>query len=157
MSARRDATRARQLERAIRSAKRLQIAAYAASDSAYAASGAPMPTIGRYVFLEPTLPLEHAEVRLTSDDDLLQQDFPSLIALLLRGWQQGIFFPRLEDTHQREPNLCRRCELAEACIRGDSEARAKLRQLISTLQNRSAREEPLSSEEELLLGLWRLS
>ena len=43
------------------------------------------------------------------------------------AWIAGSFFPRLYDpVRDREPEACRFCEVAQACLRGDSGARRGL-------------------------------
>ena len=66
--------------------------------------------------------------------------------MVLAAWDAGEFFPRLVDEKGAEPDACRFCDVAEACLRGDSGARARL-----AAWTGAQHDDPSS-----LLALWRL-
>ncbi len=113
-------TRRRQLRDAVQRGERLQVAAYAGS-----AEGA----VGRYLFVDPQLPEALAVARLDRADPAVQRALPRVLRGLTEAWEGGVFPPRLEDPRGDEPRACRRCPVAEACSRGDSGQRARLRTL----------------------------
>jgi PD-(D/E)XK nuclease superfamily len=107
----------------IRSGEALQGAAYAL------ARGNPADR-GRYLYLHPELqgtdPPRAVELR--ADDPELQALFRSTVTALVAAWDYGHFFPRLiHADRDKEPELCSFCRVAEACVRGDSGARGRLR------------------------------
>lgn len=119
-SGRRSETRRRELRRAVARGERLQVAAYAA-----VAEGA----VGRYVFLDPSLSDDEAVTRLDAGDRAVRVVLPRVLRDLIAAWESGVFSPRLEDARGDEPRSCGRCAVAEACYRGDSTVRARLRSL----------------------------
>jgi hypothetical protein len=63
------------------------------------------------------------------------------------------FFPRVVDPAGRdEPGRCKTCEVAEACLRGDSGARLRLFEWAERMGNGGE----ASSSEAALLEVWRL-
>jgi RecB family exonuclease len=117
--------RLRRLRQAVARGEALQIAAYLAAAVALGARGR-----GRYLYLDPALDASCAELSLEETDAALRI-LPGTVALLCTAWEQGVFFPRLEDPHGQEPRACERCALAEACVRGDSGMRRRLRELVA--------------------------
>ena len=101
----------------------LQAAAYAR------AAGNPEDS-GRYVFLRPdfTGTEESRIVSLQNGDVEIQNAFETAVSTLLDSWHGGTFFPRLvEPDRDSEPRACQYCSVAEACLRGDSGSRGRLR------------------------------
>jgi hypothetical protein len=93
------------------------------------ASSAPEVS-GRYLFLQPDFPAERAALELTSDDPAVREVLPRVLQALLAAWDEGVFVPRLEEVTGREPAACRSCNVAEACVRGDSGARRRWRSVL---------------------------
>ncbi|HXU32283.1 MAG TPA: PD-(D/E)XK nuclease family protein, partial [Thermoanaerobaculia bacterium] len=90
---------------------------------AYRRSAGP-GAIGRYYYLKP-----EAEVREFAVEQDPQTDaaFDRAVSAGLAAHAAGSFFPRLVDpAGQKEPRRCEYCEVAEACLRGDSGARRRL-------------------------------
>ncbi|MFQ5416508.1 MAG: PD-(D/E)XK nuclease family protein, partial [Myxococcota bacterium] len=82
---------------------------------------------GRFVFLRPGLIPDHAEYAVRSDREDVLAPFRAAVESALRAIDAGAFVPRLtgEDLQTENPD-CERCELATACIRGDSGFRMRL-------------------------------
>lgn len=107
----------------IRSGEALQGAAYALARG-YKADR------GRYLYLHPELlgTEPPREVDIRAGDPEIEQLFRSAVAALVAAWDAGHFFPRLiHADRDKEPELCSFCRVAEACVRGDSGARGRLR------------------------------
>jgi hypothetical protein len=103
---------------------------------------------GHYVYLQPDLADEHARIGV-GDDPELDGLFRATTRLLLSGIDAGVFAPRLLQADGRAPAACRFCDVAEACLQGDSGA-------VQRLARFAARGKAGSREEELLLRLWNL-
>ncbi|MEE8278786.1 MAG: PD-(D/E)XK nuclease family protein, partial [Thermoanaerobaculia bacterium] len=152
-SSSRASTRRRELLRAVSSGGWLQAVAYA-----LAAGGA--NDSGRYLFLGPDLPpdpeLRSVEVR--ADDGELVAAFQRAVRILLGAWRRGHFFPRLvEPDRDREPSRCGYCAVAEACLRGDSGSRARLRDWAHRAGQRFLQEPmDLPSADRPLVAAWLL-
>ena len=102
----------------VRSGLRLQVPAYA-----IAGGGS-----GRYLFLHPDLDGVRT-IAIDGDDAEIAAAFDAAVAAALDAWRQGAFPPRVvEPDRNREPKACRWCEVAQACVRGDSGARRRLRE-----------------------------
>jgi RecB family exonuclease len=128
------------LER-VRSGANLQGVAYHLADAA----------VGRYLYLRPDV-----EARVFAagpgDRDLIDA-FASAVRAVLAVWDAGAFFPRVVDpAGLAEPGRCKVCEVAEACVRGDSGARLRLFEWADRM--RGARDLP--SAESALLQVWKL-
>ncbi len=110
------------LVEAVRTGERLQAAVYARA-------GGGEEDIGRYAFLKPSLdPDRDREVMVRANDEEIGPLLDRAIGATLRTWQRGAFFPRLVQHHQNvEPVTCSYCSVAEACLRGDSGSRGRLR------------------------------
>ncbi len=113
------AKRDEKLTGAIESGLSLQAAAYAFA----AGEGAE----GRYLFLKPDLASDARVAIVRGDDDERRRVFERTVGTLLDAYEAGAFFPRLlsaklDDEHDH----CQYCEVADACVRGDSGARARL-------------------------------
>jgi hypothetical protein len=123
-TARTAATREIHLRQALQRGEWLQAAVYAAC-------GAAPSLVGRYLFLEPELASGAATLSLAHDDGAVRELLPRVLACLVDAWDDGVFFPRLEEPSGREPSACRTCRIAEACSRGDSGTRRRLRLLLA--------------------------
>ena len=124
----RPSTRDRHLLSKVRQGRLLQAVAYAA------AAGRP-EDCGRYLYLHPGFqgPEETRRVEVSASDEVLRETFESSLQTLLDGWRSGTFLPRLVEVDKdQEPSACRYCAVAEACLRGDSGARARLRDWAAT-------------------------
>ncbi len=113
-------TRERDLRREVASGRRLQAAAYALSVAS-------RPAEGRYVYLRPDEEPEHRVARLGSTDGESAGAFATATAAVFAAWDRGAFLPRLvEPDGRKEYQGCEWCEVAPACVRHDSGARARL-------------------------------
>ena len=102
----------------MRAGLRLQVPAYA-----LAGDGS-----GRYLFLHPDLDGVR-EIAAASNDPKMAEAFHTAVGAALDAWRQGAFPPRVvEADRNKEPTACRWCEVAQACVRGDSGARRRLRE-----------------------------
>ncbi len=139
-------TRDKHLLQAIRSGRLLQAAAYSRASGGHQDQG-------RYLFLHPDFrgAEDHRIVTIPADDVSAQSAFDQAVTSLDRAWQAGLFFPRLvEPEGDQEPNACEYCAVAEACVRGDSGLRGRLR---SWTEERRPRDEV----ERILLDTWYLA
>jgi hypothetical protein len=135
----------------VREGALLQAAAYARAGRELGAR----EVEGCYVGLAPDPELE-AEQRLvgaSADDEEFSQAFDASLQAILGALDEGSLFPRLvEPDSDVEPPRCQSCALKEACLRGDSGARARL--VAWTAQPpRSG----LSRAERALLRLWSVA
>ena len=82
---------------------------------------------GRYLFLHP----EVKGARSIAIDKAERQTlaaFRRAVDVALTAWREGAFPPRVvEADRDHEPRRCDWCEVAQACVRGDSGARRRLR------------------------------
>jgi hypothetical protein len=128
--------------------ERLQAAAYV--------HGAGEGSLGRYLFLRPDLDDDSRTIIAPARDGQLRATFESTLRALLRAWDQGTFLPRLvEPDEDAEPPRCRSCRVAEACLRRDSGARARLRRWSEAIQADAAKK-GLAESDGAFLGLWSL-
>ena len=114
---------------------------------AYRRSAGP-GAIGRYYYLKP-----EAEVRefAVEEDPEIDAAFDRAVSAGLAAHTAGSFFPRLVDpAGQKQPRRCDYCEVAEACLRGDSGARRRLFEW-------SARGVAENATDRALLGVWKLA
>ncbi len=121
----------------------------------YAASQPSQKGLGRYLFLRPEL--KHRALRdidFQDDESASRDELLYIVGLLLSGLEQGIMLPRLaEPWRNKEPDQCDRCDVAEACYRGDSNVRGRLRAL-------AGEEAAPPDEDEWSQGfqrIWRLA
>ena len=118
--AKRASTREEHLLAGIRDGRWLQIAAYAAFEAGGKRSA------GRLVFGGPDAEDDQARVRLEVGDAAARAAFDSAVASLLEALVAGALPPRLlTPSLTEEAKVCGYCELAEACVRGDSGARRR--------------------------------
>lgn len=82
---------------------------------------------GRYVALHPQFAADDRRIfAVTGHDAACTAAYENALQQLLAAWDAGAFFPRLveHDVH-KENAACKNCELAAACVRGDSGARMR--------------------------------
>ena len=90
---------------------------------------------------------------MCGDEERFSGALARVIGGVMRAWEAGAFFPRLVGPDlSREPRQCSHCEVAEACVRGDSGAR---RRLVTWLEA-TPRGEALSPPERALSEAWQL-
>jgi len=114
---------------------------------AYRRSAGP-GALGRYYYLKPEIEVREFAVE---QDPEIDAAFDRAVSAGLSAHAAGSFFPRLVDpAGQKEPRRCEYCEVAEACLRGDSGARRRLFEW-------SARGESKNTTDRALLGVWALA
>jgi RecB family exonuclease len=114
---------------------------------AYRRSAGP-GALGRYFYLKPDIEVREFAIE---EDPEIDAAFDRAVSAGLAAHAAGSFFPRLVDpAGQKEPRRCEYCEVAEACLRGDSGARRRLFEW-------SARDEVRSSTDRALLDVWILA
>jgi hypothetical protein len=148
-------TRRRHVLAAIRAGTHLQAVAYVLA--ARAGSGGPggaMDAVGRYLYLDPAIESDELrDVAIRSSDTAFLDELERAMAALLESWEVGSLFPRLVELDGRkEPPRCARCDVAEACLRGDSGAR---RRLFDWTVGADA--SAIGAAESALLRTWRLA
>jgi hypothetical protein len=123
--AKRPETRRRHLLEQVSSGRLLQAAAYALGERDAVA--------GRYVFAKEGVPDEAAVVSVAREDAALAACFGAAARALVSAWEAGAFAPRLIGAPSGDDGpVCRRCELVDACLRGDSGSRRRLRTWLET-------------------------
>jgi hypothetical protein len=147
-------TRREKLLEEIAAGRRLQAAAYALGGGSGAEGSE--KAVGRYLFASPDLGDGPAVQELDSGDLEARERFEDALRILFGVWENGSFFPRLVDaTTRSEPGLCETCRVSEACLRGDSGARARLLRWLERASAPDARR-PLDPAEAALLEAWRI-
>jgi hypothetical protein len=138
-----DAARRRSaLGRSVESGLALQAMTYA-----FASVGAS----GRYLFLGDDVEEGAREVPVRADDAELAAAFGGTVAALVAARAAGLHPPRLLTRDgAKAPPRCDGCEVREACARGDSGARARLRAWLE-----QDAELPDPALESALRELWR--
>jgi RecB family exonuclease len=137
----------RDLKRELRTGRMLQAALY---------SQVRVGAIGRYEFLKPDLDDRLRQFDADSRDAEIRELTEQSIARLAGALASGAFLPRLVDPENaREPDLCRRCEVAEACLRGDSAARRRLEIWSRKLASGSGTQEGVGTVEAAAAALER--
>jgi len=122
--------RRRAILRAVESGRGLQAVVYALAAGQTGDEG-------RFTFLTPKVDsAEEARwVTVGSDDETIRRAFEESVSTVLRAFDKGLFFPRLEvpsRPHEPAP-ACSWCTVAEACLKQDSAARRRLREGIPAL------------------------
>ena len=136
-----EAKRRRAVLAQVRAVLRLQVPAYA-----LAGGGS-----GRYLFLHPEVKGAR-DIAIDSAEHDTATAFQRAADAALAAWRQGAFPPRLvEADHDREPKRCAWCQVAQACVRGDSAVRRRLREWAAS---EGARHE--TGPAEAALAIWRL-
>ncbi len=134
------AKRRRAMLAQVRAGLRLQVPAYA-----LAGSGS-----GRYLFLHPEFKGVR-EIAIEGTDTEMAAAFDGAVAAALEAWRQGAFPPRVvEPDRDHEPKQCGWCEVAQACVRGDSGTRRRLRDW--AVRDAAAAAGPVAAAR----ALWRL-
>ncbi len=81
---------------------------------------------GRYLYAHATLEPQLAEVAVRAND-ALASGFDGAVLSIARAWRAGAFVPRLaKHGSSDEGDACKKCRVAESCLRGDSGARLRL-------------------------------
>jgi hypothetical protein len=143
----REESRVHELHRQVRRGERLQSVAYALAG---AELGFPQSE-GVYLHLVPDDVPAREFVTRADDQDFID-DFSQAVGTVLEAWDEGCFVPRLaKPGSDEEPKLCERCEVKEACVRGDSGARMRLVEWTA-----QAPPQPDAAIERALLGIWNL-
>ena len=142
-------TRARHFRNAVARGDALQPVAYALAAEAGGS--------GRLLYLDPELDLGSdaaSFVALREDADLTGA-FEGAVRALLGAWDAGSFVPRLvEADSDEEASLCKRCDVAQACLQGDTGARQRLAAWLA--DPRPAAGAGLSVAEQALLAAFQL-
>ncbi len=143
--------RRREMHAAIESGRLLQAAAYAL------ASGR-ADDEGRYVYLHPAIDEDRPRTATARAADAeLAAAFRGVTRTTLEVWDAGAFFPRflLQDRSAEHPH-CERCEVRDACLRGDSGARLRFDDWLGRHLQRPVAPAPGTPAEAALLALWPL-
>ncbi len=141
-------TRRRHLVEHVRGGKLLQGVAYAVGSDG----------VGRYLFLSPALEQHERELQISAGDTELVEAFEHAALGIIDGWDQGAFVPRLsEPRRDYEPRACRYCEVSEACVRGDSTARARLVRWADGASGAAAATVPSGAVETAAARAWDLA
>jgi hypothetical protein len=144
-TAKKEATRRRNLLHAAGRGEALQAVAYALA----AGPGAE----ARYLFLRPDLDADVAAAVVRGDDGEFATAFAAALGAVVSVWDHGAFFPRLEEPDGgNEPRRCSACDVRDACLRGDSGARRRLALWAAA----NANADGLGGAEAALLAVWRL-
>jgi hypothetical protein len=141
-------TRNRNLLRDVGRGRNLQAVAYALAAGGDGGRG-------RFLFLRPELDLDAAAYPVRADAQEFVDAFDSALGAVSNAWDAGAFFPRLvENDLQKENPECERCELAAACLRGDTGSRLRFARWVEARRGGAAG--ALAAPERALLGLWSL-
>src|SRR5262249_13122526 len=82
---------------------------------------------GRYGFLRARVDDEQCALPMVASDAAARALYDEASETILATWDLGALFPRLVGARVDESNRdCARCEMAIACLRGDSGAQARL-------------------------------
>lgn len=110
---------------------------------------------GRYLFLRPDLASPTAEFRASSRQPEFVEAFDATLASVFEAWDRGVFFPRLfEAGYEKENSACEYCEVAIACVRGDSGVRSRMERGFRAVA--AADPESLDAPLRALRALWSL-
>lgn len=151
-SAKQDRARRRHLVESVWRGERLQAVAYAL------AAGQPGDS-GRYLFIGPEVSDDPTlrDVRIDAGDNEIEQAFRRAAGAAIATWDSGGFFPRIVvPQRDEEPIRCSYCEVRDACLRGDSGARRRLRNWVESQETRFVSGGALEPHELTLLTLWNL-
>jgi hypothetical protein len=148
-----DASRRKHSLNALRSGTRLQGMSYALAGQQATEGDA----WGSYLHLRPDAHGLPPWIDFRASDREASDAFREAVKVLYEARLRGSFFPRLVDpSGQKEPDACKYCEVASACVRGDSQSRQREVEVFLKLRARQAKHEKLTEQEELLLSLWDL-
>ena len=110
---------------------------------------------GRLLYLRPDLPDDVAEFSASRGDAELDEPFDTALHGLFDAWHAGSFFPRmLGPDLDKEPTACQFCDVAQACLRGDTGARRRFSAWVQASE--AGGEGQLAGAERSLLNLFRL-
>jgi hypothetical protein len=110
---------------------------------------------GRLLFLGPDVADDAAEYAAPRGDAALGEVFDAALRGLFDAWDAGSFFPRLlGDDLEEEPRACQYCDVAAACLRGDTGSRRRLAGWLAAGERRDGPR--LEDAERALLNLFRL-
>ncbi|MBW1688134.1 MAG: hypothetical protein JRS35_24110, partial [Deltaproteobacteria bacterium] len=99
---------------------------------------------------DPELEAEQRLVGARADDEEFAEAFDASLRAVFGALDEGSLFPRLvKPDSDVEPSRCQSCALKEACLRGDSGARARLAAWAAQPPRAG-----LSRAERALLRLW---
>jgi hypothetical protein len=136
-------TRRRNHLRSIARGRALQATAYAI--------GAGPAGSGRYVFLEEDLEAHKRVFAIGGSDTEARDLFDEAVDRLVAAFDMGVLFPRLlQADPQRTNGECARCEMAQACLRGDSGANRRLARFVNAPVHDGA-------AQESAFALWSLA
>jgi RecB family exonuclease len=154
-------TRARHHLAGVAQGQRLQAVGYALAAASLLGDAAGHGTRieGRYLFLRPEIEdPEAASFAAGAADPAFAAAFRDAVATLLAAWDAGAFFPRVVDpSGQDEPLRCAWCEVAEACVRGDSGARLRLHRWNAEHAEAAEAGGAASDAERAHHGVWELA
>ena len=141
-------TRMKHFRKAVARGSALQPVAYALAAEAGGS--------GRLLYLDPELEGDAASFVALREDAELSGAFAGAVRALLAAWDAGSFAPRLvEPDSDDEASICERCEVAQACLQGDTGARQRLAGWLA--DPRPAAGAGLSAAEQALLAVFRLA
>jgi RecB family exonuclease len=138
-------SRHEKLVRGIREGRLLQGFAYAKSSEG---------ARGRYLYLSPRDGAEIASIFVDAGDAELAEAFEHCVSRVLAALDQGALPPRLlAPDRQKAASACQWCNVSEACVYGDSGARARLRDWLAAWDEGP---EPSDPAERAALDVLRL-
>lgn len=146
VTAKKPDTRHEKLVQAIREGRLLQGVAYAKS----------VPNAqGRYLYLSPKHEAALASIGVDAENRDIAAAFDHCVATVLAALDLGALPPRLLDAdRQKESGACKWCNVAEACVYGDSGARARMRDWLTAQDGKPL---PEDSAERAALQVLRLN
>ncbi len=99
--------------------------------------------------------MDAAAYAVRADGEDVVAAFESALSAIASAWDAGAFFPRLLDKDLEKENPdCERCELAEACLRGDTGWRQRFARWVEAVRDGAV--EAAGAEERALLAVWSL-
>jgi RecB family exonuclease len=125
----------------------------------YALAAGSRDAAGRLLFLHPDFEDQPTREVVVQAAEPLRSALDAAIAAGVRAWDQGTFFPRLlEADHEKnvEPRTCQYCAVAEACLRGESAPRGRLREWAAARDPRQPSDRPSPRIDSIVVDLWYL-
>ncbi len=124
---------------------------------AYALAAGDEGAEGRYLYLKPELDDALRDYAVGANEAPFAEAFESATRTVLSAWDRGSFFPRLvEPSENKEPARCARCEVAQACLRGDSGARGRLMAWAKAATSQRDEGVALPVEQQAALSVWTI-
>ncbi|MEW6745771.1 MAG: PD-(D/E)XK nuclease family protein [Planctomycetota bacterium] len=145
----RESTKEKHLLAGVREGTHLQLAVYAAGAGESSAEG-------RYLHIDPDVEPRKVASSIRAGSEAAGAALEQVLGLLLEACDAGVFSPRLESVKGAEPDACRSCAVAGACVRGDSGARRRLANIVDRARGELGVQRSVSPEVERLYGLWTL-